>query len=96
MRRPDLGELGHAIVYMDAFTGLRRNEILVLEFTDIDWFTREVSVSKAISKRPAWDGVHKWEWVHGEARSHLSRSLSTEATGPGDNSLGGIHNMQYK
>lgn len=67
-----MGELGHAIVYMDAFTGLRRNEILALEFTDIDWFTREVSVSKAISKRPARDGVHKWEWVIGPPKSSKS------------------------
>jgi len=68
----DLGELGHALVYMDAFTGLRRNEILALEFTDIDWFTREVSVSKAISKRPARDGVHKWEWAIGSPKSSRS------------------------
>ena len=32
----ELGKLGHALVYMDAFTGLRRNEILALEFSDID------------------------------------------------------------
>jgi integrase len=68
----ELGELGHAIVCTDAFTGLRRNEILALEFTDIDWFTREVSVSKAISKRPARDGVHKWEWVIGPPKSPKS------------------------
>jgi integrase len=68
----ELGKLGHALVYMDAFTGLRRNEILALEFSDIDWFTREVSVNKAISKRPAQDGVHKWEWVIGPPKSPKS------------------------
>ena len=66
------GELGHAMVYMDAFTGLRRNEILALEFTDIDWFSKEVSVTKAISKTAARDGVHKWQWEIGSPKSPKS------------------------
>jgi integrase len=67
-----LGELSHAVVYPDAFTGLRRNEILALEFTDIDWFSKEVSVTKAISKRAANDGVHKWQWEIGSPKSPKS------------------------
>jgi integrase len=59
-------------VYMDAFTGLRRNEILALEFTDIDWFSKEVSVTKAISKTAAHDGVHKWQWEIGSPKSPKS------------------------
>jgi integrase len=66
------GELGHAMVYMDAFTGLRRNEILALEFTDIDWFSKEVSVTKAISKIAARDGVRKWQWEIGSPKSPKS------------------------
>ena len=58
------------MVYMD--TGLRRNEILALEFTDIDWFSKEVSVTKAISKTAARDGVHKWQWEIGSPKSPKS------------------------
>jgi len=57
---------------MDAFTGLRRNEILGLQIQDIDWFNREVSITKAVSKHPAQDGVHKWEWVIGPPKSSKS------------------------
>jgi integrase len=67
---PNNAQLG--LVYMDAFTGLRRNEILALQFQDIDWFNREVSITKAVSKRPAQDGVHKWEWVIGPPKSPKS------------------------
>jgi integrase len=47
---------------VDAFTGLRRNEILALCWSDIDWFNKEIFVSRAISKAKADDGVHKWVW----------------------------------
>lgn len=68
----EIGDLGYGLVYMDAFTGLRRNEILALQFQDIDWLNREVSITKAVSKRPAQDGVHKWEWVIGPPKSPKS------------------------
>ena len=68
----EVGGVGHGIVFMDAFTGLRRNEILALRFTDIDWLNREVVVSKAISKFQANDGAHKWLWKIGGPKSMKS------------------------
>jgi len=96
------GELGHAMVYMDAFTGLRRNEILALEFTDIDWFSKEVSVTKAISKTAARDGVHKWQWEIGSPKSPKSvRRVALPETvarrlAAGARAVSEIHLLQYR
>ncbi len=68
----EVGGIGYGIVFIDAFTGLRRNEILALRFTDIDWLNREVAVSKAVSKFPAEDGAHKWVWKIGPPKSQKS------------------------
>lgn len=46
----ELGGCGRDMVFLDAFTGLRRNEILALEYADIDWTNKEIVINKAISK----------------------------------------------
>ncbi len=68
----ELKNIGHGIIYLDAFTGLRRGEILALRFEDIDWFQKELRVNKALSKCAATDGVHKWLWKIGPPKSKRS------------------------
>jgi integrase len=41
----DIGGHANGILYVDAFTGLRRNEILAYRFCDIDWLNKEVVVT---------------------------------------------------
>jgi integrase len=66
---------GQALIFIDAFTGLRRGEILALEFSDIDWFASELVVSRAISKVKGDDGVHKWLWRRGETKNGKIRRI---------------------
>jgi len=77
----ELGGIGYAITYLGAFTGPRRNEALALHFTDIEWFSNEVIVRHAISKRRGRDGAHKWEWHLGppKSRKSLRRIAATES-----------------
>ncbi len=67
--------LAHDIILLDAFTGLRRGEILALQYRDVDWFAGELSVSRSISKVKAQDGVHKWEWKIGPTKSRKTRRV---------------------
>ncbi len=68
----ELGEPHRALVYLDAHTGLRRNEILALHFTDVDWKTQELVIQKAVSKQAAEDEVRKWLWTIGPPKSAKS------------------------
>jgi integrase len=68
----EIGGIGYAITYLGAFTGLRRNEALALQFPDVDWFEHEVRVKHAVSKRRGRDGAHKWEWHLGPPKSKKS------------------------
>jgi len=68
----ELGGFGREMVFIDAFTGLRRNEILALQYTDIDWTNKEIIINKAISKTKVSDGVRKWEWQIGPPKSRKS------------------------
>ena len=68
----ELGGIGRDMVFIDAFTGLRRNEILALQYTDIDWTNKEVVINKAVSKTKVSDGVRKWEWQVGPPKSRKS------------------------
>jgi integrase len=91
----ELNSIGHAIIYLDAFTGLRRGEILALRFEDIDWFKKELAVNKALSKSKAMDGTHKWLWEIGPPKSR--RSL--RRVGLSDNViqlLSGLKQFAYK
>jgi hypothetical protein len=42
---------------------------------DIDWFAREIVVSKAVSKVKADDGVHKWAWALGRTKGKQTRRV---------------------
>jgi len=69
----ELGGIGYPLTYLGAFTGVRRNEALALRFNDIEWFSNEVNVRHAISKRRGRDGAHKWEWHVGLPKSRKSQ-----------------------
>jgi integrase len=77
----ELGGLGYPLTYIGAFTGLRRNEALSLQFKDIEWFANEINIQHAISKRRGRDGAHKWEWHVGPLKSRKSqrRIAATES-----------------
>jgi integrase len=66
------GRNADAMIHLGAFTGLRRGELLALHFTDVDWSNKEILVSKALSKFPAKDGVHRWEWRIGQTKTKRS------------------------
>jgi integrase len=68
----ELGGPGRNIIFIDAFTGLRRNEILAFQYTDIDWTNKELVINKAVSKTKVSDGVRKWEWQIGQPKSRKS------------------------
>ena len=68
-------QVGHPTIYVDTFSGLRRGEILALWYADIDWFAREIVVSKAVSKVKADDGVHKWSWELGPTKGSRTRRV---------------------
>lgn len=76
-----IGGLGYPLTYLGAFTGPRRNEALALRFDDIEWFTNELNVRHAISKRRRKDGGRKWEWHVGPPKSRKSvrRIAATES-----------------
>ncbi len=73
--------LSYALTYIAAFTGVRRNEALGLRFDDIEWFSNELNIRHAISKRRGRDGAHKWEWHLGppKSRKSLRRIAATES-----------------
>ena len=68
----ELGGPGCDIIFLDAFTGLRRNEILAFQYTDVDWTNKELIINKAVSKTKVSDGVRKWEWQIGQPKSRKS------------------------
>jgi integrase len=68
----EIGGQGRDMIFVDAFTGLRRNEILALQYTDVDWTNKELVVNKAVSKTKVSDGVQKWEWRIGPPKSRKS------------------------
>ena len=61
----------HDIILVDAFTGLRRGEILGLQYRDI---AGEIVVSRSIAKVKARNGVRKWRWEMGTTKE---RQIST-------------------
>jgi integrase len=67
------GRMVHGMVYLGAYTGLRRGELLALTFQDIDFLNKELRVTKALSKMPARDGIHRWEWRISHTKSRTSR-----------------------
>ncbi len=68
----DMGTVGYGMIYLGAFTGLRRGEILALSFDDVDWFQNELVVNKSVARFRATDGVHKWVWRIGPTKSRKS------------------------
>ncbi len=68
----EMKSTGYGLIYLGAFTGLRRGEILALCFEDIDWFQSELVVNKSLARFSATDGVHKWIWKIGPTKSKKS------------------------
>jgi integrase len=68
----EIGGPGRDMIFVDAFTGLRRSEILGLQYTDVDWTNKELVINKAVSKTRVSDGVRKWEWRIGPPKSRKS------------------------
>jgi integrase len=66
------GQNADVMVHLGAFTGLRRGELLALQFTDIDWSNKEVIVTKALTRVLAKDGVHRWRWEIGPPKTKRS------------------------
>ena len=60
---------------LDALTGLRRGEILALQWRDVDWMNSELVVERAISRARATDGVHKYQQVVGTTKGGRSRRV---------------------
>lgn len=68
----EIGGIGYPLTYVGAFTGMRRNEALSLQLSDVEWFEHEIHVRHAISKQRSRDGAHKWEWHVGPPKSRKS------------------------
>ncbi len=68
----ELGGPGRDMIFVDAFTGLRRNEILALQYADVNWTNKELVINKAVSMTKVADGVRKWEWRIGPPKSRKS------------------------
>jgi integrase len=60
---------------LDAVTGLRRGEVLALQWGDMDWINREVRIERAVKKTRVEDGVHKYGWIIGSTKSGRSRRV---------------------
>jgi integrase len=77
----EIGGIGYPLTYVGAFTGVRRNEALSLQLSDVEWFEHEIHVRHAISKQRSRDGAHKWEWHVGPPKSRKSvrRIAATES-----------------
>jgi integrase len=72
----EIGGLAYTAVFLDAFTGLRRGELLALQYRDVDWLNKEICVQRAVSKVPADDGVHKWLWKIGPTKNKKARRVA--------------------
>jgi len=68
----EMKSIGQGMIYLGAFTGIRRGELLALRFDDIDWFQKELTINKSLGKCLATDGVHKWIWKVGPTKSKRS------------------------
>lgn len=68
----EIGGVGRDMIFVDAFTGLRRNEILAIQYSDVDWTNKELVINKAVSKTKLSEGVKKWEWRIGPPKSRKS------------------------
>jgi integrase len=49
--------------------------MLALQYPDIDWFAREIIVSRAVSLVRADDAVHKWVWQLGPTKNGRTRRV---------------------
>jgi integrase len=53
----EIGGIGYTIVLLEIFTGMRRGEILAVDYCNIDWLNSEIMIRQAIKKTQATDGV---------------------------------------
>ena len=66
------GQEVQTMFLLDATTGLRRGEILALQWQDIDWLNEEVLIQRAVCKAKGTDGAHKWRWVVSDPKTERS------------------------
>jgi integrase len=64
-----------ALFLLDSMTGLRRGEILALQWKDIDWINQEALIERSISKKRCDDGAHKYGWAIGPTKSGRLRRV---------------------
>jgi integrase len=60
---------------LDALTGLRRGEILALQWRDVDWLNSELIVERSIGRARATNGIHKYQHVVGSTKGGRSRRV---------------------
>ena len=61
------------MIYLAAFTGVRRGEMLALCLQDVDWFQRELIPNKSLARFSATDDSRKWAWKVGPTKSRRSK-----------------------
>jgi integrase len=60
---------------LDAMGGLRRGEVLAVQWRDIDWINSEALIERAIGKARATDGPHKYTWAIKTTKGGRSRRV---------------------
>jgi integrase len=68
--------MGRSAIFIDSLTGLRRGELLALQYADIHWDQGEILVRQSITKVKATDGVHKWRWEIGLPKNDKERRVA--------------------
>jgi len=69
----ELGGISHSVLLVGVSTGVRRQELLAVNYGDIDWRSKELRIRRAVKKAKADDGVHKWKWIIHTTKSEKSR-----------------------
>jgi integrase len=64
-----------ALFILEVTAGLRRREILALQWQDVDWFNEVLQVWRAIVKAKADDGAHAWKYTIGPPKSGKPRTV---------------------
>jgi len=60
---------------LDAMGGLRRGEVLAVQWRDVDWINGEMLIERAIGKARVTDGAHKYTWIIKSTKGGRSRRV---------------------